>query len=1206
MADVVMQIVDACAMDLGAEDDEGAREYYTVKLFGVTPEGARVGAHVTGYTPYFYVGFNDRDACMTEKGAERLRRVILQRVPKRLKGDGDDEELLRVQIVERQELVGFRNGERRKLFKLVFASHALYRFVKFNVVSKRVEPAEEGGEVRYIPASITLFGRASKAQAFETNIDPLLRFMHYRDLEPAGWVRLSNAVESPDTSAPIANATNYEVDVRQVHPHARTSMAPLTVMSFDIECTSSHGDFPVARKGYAKTANELVDWFRSVVDAKDAATRDPWDTSGGFHALVPMLCGIFLIDDPRCPGSRDRTLSRVYPKRRQDKRVLEQTLVAMKDDLLNALRGKPTSEDVRAQPEEEPPSTTEMVLRVLDKHLPALKGDPIIQIGSTVHRYGETDCSYKCVYTLDTCDPIPGVEVVACATERDLIVAWAEAVARIDPDVITGYNILGFDLHYLRTRAQEQGCEYALESLGRLDGVPSVFRERMLSSSALGDNSLRYYDWTGRVVIDMMKVVQRDHKLDSYRLDAVAGAFIKGKVRSRKDPRTLVLDRTHELNTGDFLKVGDAKHRIARIDGDTVVLESDAAESPAWGLVKDDVSPNMIFACQKGSSADRAVIAKYCVQDCALCNLLLIKLETLANNIGMANVCSVPLSYIFMRGQGVKIFSLVAKQCKRDGFVVPVVSRDMDATDEGYEGAIVLDPTPGIYTQPISVMDYASLYPSSMISENISHDSIVLSPKYDNLPGVEYVDIAYDVQSKVDGGGTKQCVCRFAQFPDGSKGVLPRILQQLLSARKTTRKRMTHQRVVTRDGTELSGAVAEIDAETLSVGGAPVRREDVLERSDLYDDFAKAVLDGLQLAYKVTANSLYGQVGARTSPIYLKELAASTTATGRSLILRAKRFMEEHYGARTVYGDTDSVFVDFDVQARYGLSGTEALRKSIELSEQASAAFKKELKAPHDLEYEKTFWPFIILAKKKYIGNLYEHDVAKFKQKGMGIVLKRRDNANILKIVYGGIIDILLRRQPLEDALAFLRASLHDLVQGKFPLEDLVITKTLRGTYADPTRIAHKVLQQRMHARDPGSAPQVNDRIPFVYVEHDRKNKALLQGDKIEHPDFIRANHIAPDYTFYISNQLQNPISQLLALRLEELPGFRKGAHFYAGKAKQLRHEGLREPAVQKRIAQFRELDTRELLFKPTLVDLELRRTGMRKITEFFSGPAPT
>ena len=109
----------------------------------------------------------------------------------------------------------------------------------------------------------------------------------------------------------------------------------------------------------------------------------------------------------------------------------------------------------------------------------------------------------------------------------------------------------------------------------------------------------------------------------------------------------------------------------------------------------------------------------------------------------------------------------------------------------GYEGAIVLPPNPGIYLEtPITVLDYSSLYPSSMISENLSHDTYVMDPKYDNLPGVEYKDITYDVyewidpkiKSKGKKNGTK--TCRFVQFPDGDKGVIPKISMKLLSARK--------------------------------------------------------------------------------------------------------------------------------------------------------------------------------------------------------------------------------------------------------------------------------------------------------------------------------------------------------------------------------------------------------------------------------------
>ncbi|GAG35662.1 unnamed protein product, partial [marine sediment metagenome] len=222
-----------------------------------------------------------------------------------------------------------------------------------------------------------------------------------------------------------------------------------------------------------------------------------------------------------------------------------------------------------------------------------------------------------------------------------------------------------------------------------------------------------------------------------------------------------------------------------------------------WCQAKDDVKPQEIFDLQKGSSADRARVAEYCIQDCVLCNKLLEKLQVLTNNIGMANVCHVPLSYIFLRGQGVKIFSLVAKKCREKNHLMPVVRKPYnnnnnnkfgqnggkttvvdkkeEEKNEGYEGATVLPPDAGVHFQPIPVLDYASLYPRSMIHRNISHECLVVRDEYDNLPGYKYVDVVF-----YNNDGTPQ-TCRYVQPKDGKRGIVCEISQDLLDARSATR-----------------------------------------------------------------------------------------------------------------------------------------------------------------------------------------------------------------------------------------------------------------------------------------------------------------------------------------------------------------------------------------------------------------------------------
>ena len=160
----------------------------------------------------------------------------------------------------------------------------------------------------------------------------------------------------------------------------------------------------------------------------------------------------------------------------------------------------------------------------------------------------------------------------------------------------------------------------------------------------------------------------------------------------------------------------------------------------------------------------------------------------------------------------------------------------------------------------------------------------------------------------------------------------------------------------------------------------------------------------------------------------------------------------------------------------------------------------------------------------------------------MGIVLKRRDNAPIVKIVYGGIIDLIMGGKPIKDVVNWTRKMLREFIQGKYPLDTLISSKTLSSYYKEPDRIAHKVLADRMAERDPGNKPQVNDRIPFIYIDVTGTKAATskLQGDKIEHPDYIIQNKLKPDYEHYITNQIMKPVSQIFGLCLEEISGFSK------------------------------------------------------------------
>jgi len=213
------------------------------------------------------------------------------------------------------------------------------------------------------------------------------------------------------------------------------------------------------------------------------------------------------------------------------------------------------------------------------------------------------------------------------------------------------------------------------------------------------------------------------------------------------------------------------------------------------------------------------------------------------------------------------------------------------------------------------------------------------------------------------------------------------------------------------------------------------------------------------------------------------------------------------------------------------------LEITIELAVLAGKIATKFLKEPHDLEYEKTFGKYLLMSKKRYIGMLYEFNPHKGKRKAMGLVLKRRDNADIVKDIYGGVIDILMQTGDIGEAVKFTKNFLQDTIDGKVDMKKLIISKSLRDWYKNPESIAHKVLADRMGKRDPGSKPAVGSRVPFVYIQTDENVK--LQGDRIEDPDYIIKNDLKPDYGFYITNQIMKPLMQIYALVLENIPEFK-------------------------------------------------------------------
>jgi DNA polymerase delta subunit 1 len=1109
-------------------------ELYSMVLFGVCDNGATISTKVNCFKPFFYIKppeewENYKDTLFEAKVSELKNIILNDKYTASFNGNKYDKKIIpnnmlshfsKMEIVEKKDFWGFTNNK-------------LFRFIKVSVKSLKLF-----NNLKYYFKTLEKQG----FKAYESNIDPFLKYIHIQNIKPCGWVRINKYDIVDDISR---CDYNISVDGKNIIPVESNKIAPILITSFDIECTSSHGDFPVAKKNYSKVAQDLA-----------LVAKAGYEYTGEF--ITYWIKSIY-IQDVIIDEKTNLKINRVYAKNKISKDYIDRIpsllkdkmsdIIAILDKISASIKSDSASDEERVDNDNDDDiNDTNMTIaqlneeeaklaKILDRLLVPLEGDKIIQIGTTVHLYGSDKIVYKNIITLDTCDLINDCVVESCRTEKELLINWKKLMNELNSDIVTGYNIFGFDMPYIWDRATELGIieDYEI-GWGRLFGRKSALVEQKLSSSALGDNILKYIDMDGVVLIDLLKVMQREQKLDSYKLDNVASIFL----------------------------------------GDN----------------KNDLKPQEIFDKFKGDSKDRCEIAEYCIQDCCLVNRLIHKLKIIENNIGMGNVCLVPLNYLFRRGQGIKIFSLIAKQCMEKNSLIPTIKSFVDNVidiDDGYEGAVVLEPNEGIYlNDPIVVFDYGSLYPSSMISRNLSHDCFLMNEKYRvEDPNIEYKNIYYDIY---EGKGDKkkkvgEKECTFIQYKDGKKGIIADILDMLLVERKNTRKKIEYKTVKTQNDTYIG--LCTYNGDSLNILNIDTGENHNIDKSivisidDTYNSFEKDVLDSRQIAYKITANSLYGQIGARTSSIYLKEIAACTTATGRDMIMLAKKFVEDNYGAEVIYGDTDSIFCKFPLKDDDGntILGKNALPYAIKIGQKVEKEIAKIMPKPQKLNYEKSLFPFILLSKKRYVGNLYETDINSFKQKSMGIVLKRRDNAHIVKKIYGGLIDIILQKQDLRASVEFLNEELKDLVDGKTCINELIITKSIKASYKDPSKIAHKVLADRIGARDPGNRPCVNERIPFVYIKTNNPNS--LQGDRIENPEYIKDNGLIPDYLHYITNQIMKPIVQLYALCIDQLPGYNKDDEYWEKIENELREKPMYQDDIRRknRIQNLKLSTVKELLF---------------------------
>ena len=757
---------------------------------------------------------------------------------------------------------------------------------------------------------------------------------------------------------------------------------------------------------------------------------------------------------------------------------------------------------------------------------------------------------------------IEGVETYNVESEDEVIEIFLDKIEEYDPEIIIGYNIFGFDFSYLDARILDVGGTW--RNISRLNEAEVKVKNLSWSSSGRGANSMNILSAPGRISVDLYHYIKMDYKLPVYKLDYVGEYFLGEKKDDLKYHEMFAIHK----------EIMDCKH------------------------LGSDCPPE-----RKRNAIDRnTLIVKYNVQDSLLVIKLFECLNVWISLIELSSIVRVTPMDFFTRGQQRRCIAQLYHSASHKDIVLTTREKEVIF----FNGGLVEDPIVGFWPL-VLCFDFNSLYPSIMIAYNVCFTTLVgpeknIEDEKTNLFEIDQEEPAdfkpptsdkfdyKDYESDSDGESEtgkkvkKKYKFRFVKG-DVQKGLLPEILENLLGNRKKVKKTMKQNNKL----------VDSIDEKALKL----YRENHEIVFDDIKDENVRSYLlkitqgssqdlvknhyhkiqkhffelqtrsdfyDARQKGLKISANSLYGFLGAQvTGKLSLIEGSMSVTSRGRELITEAALWFKEHYGATTVYGDTDSTMVHVP-------SLKDDPSKCWELAEKMEKRINgKDHKYDKDgniiekgppsifppplyLEAEKMMRA-LFMRKKHYAYMEYDREGNIIKEKNSdrynlekkGIMIARRDNCKWACDIYENIIRSIFDNVGIEEIFAKIVQTIIDVIELKFDIiEKLSIVKGMGPSYKSKTATMF-VYSEMMKSL--GRPVPTGERVRFVIVvDHKKRDKVgekmrsdemfieqwetsgYNYGEKIP-DDFVSPVGLYPpeeiDSMYYITNVLTNPIDKL-------------------------------------------------------------------------------
>ncbi|KAG8221660.1 hypothetical protein J3R82DRAFT_1944 [Butyriboletus roseoflavus] len=562
-------------------------------------------------------------------------------------------------------------------------------------------------------------------------------------------------------------------------------------------------------------------------------------------------------------------------------------------------------------------------------------------------------------------------------------------------------------------------------------------------------------------------------------------------------PTTLTRSGTDQWSvrtTTTFMVTGRHAFNVWRIMRSEQTLGSYSFENVAFHLLRRRVpryTPSVLTTWYNSESpVHTAQVLRYFRDRTAMTLDILEEAETTTKTAEFARVFGVDFYSVISRGSQFKVESFLFRIAKPESFVLLSPSKQ----DVGKQNAaecmpLIMEPLSAFYNGPLLVLDFQSLYPSIMIAYNYCYSTClgrVATFQDRNKLGVTDLDLPPGLLEKLQDYITIAPNGIMYVKPIVRQGLLGRMLTELLDTRVMVKQAMKG-----------------------------VKGDKALSR----------ILDARQLGLKYIANVTYGYTSATYSGrMPAVEIADSIVQSGRETLEKAIAVIDttEKWGARVVYGDTDSVFIYLK-----GKTKEQAFKIGYEIADTITAMNPPPVK----LKFEKVYLPCVLMAKKRYVGFKYETpDETEPTFDAKGIETVRRDGVPAQAKMTETCLKILFRTQDLSVVKSYCYKTWSKILRNRISLQDFIFAKEVRmGTYSDkgPPPPGAVVAARRI-LEDENDEPQYGDRVPYVIVRGDPHTRLVDRA--ITPEEFLANRQLRIDASYYISRVLIPPLERIFNL----------------------------------------------------------------------------